>query len=197
MDLPRLRQPAPHFQSKAVFNDNVFDISLNDYKQKYLVLLFFPMNFTYICPTELIAFSDHLQQFQEMNTQVVACSIESHFSHLKWLSMPHKQGGIRGLKYPLIADKSMAIAKSYGVLNAEEGTPYRAMFIIDDKSILRQITVNDHQVGRNVFEVFRLINAMQHEDKLHTYASAVTTDNVRRPRPLKCGERSSLREVIE
>ncbi|UJR26991.1 hypothetical protein I4U23_008298 [Adineta vaga] len=202
MDLPHIGKPAPFFKSKAVLNDKVFDTSLSDYEKKYLILLFFPMNFTYVCPTELIAFNDRIKDFQELNTNILACSVESHLSHLKWLSMAHKEGGIRGLQFPLMADKSMAISKTYGILNAEDGVSYRAMFIIDDKGILRQITVNDHHVGRNVAEVCRLIKDIQHATILNemtpsTSVSEVTTTNARKSRPMICLEKSSLREVIE
>ncbi|CAF4266585.1 unnamed protein product, partial [Rotaria sp. Silwood2] len=166
MPLPTIGEPAPDFKTKAVLNNKVFDISLGDYDKQYVVLLFFPTNFTFVCPTELIAFSDHLNEFQKINANVIACSTDSHFSHLKWLNMPHKEDGIRGLRIPLIADKSMAITSKYGVLDEERGIAYRGLFIIDNKGILRQITVNDYPVGRSVPETFRLIKAFQDADKL-------------------------------
>ncbi|CAF1271358.1 unnamed protein product [Adineta steineri] len=202
MNLPRIGRPAPDFKSKAVLNDKVFDISLSDYDNKYLVLLFYPTNYGYVCPTELIAFSDHIKEFDKINANIVGCSIESHYNQLHWLSMTHEQGGIRGIRIPLIADKSMNITKAYGVLNEQEGICYRAMFIIDDKGILRQITINDRPVGRNVSEAYRLIQAIQQADKLRAITPTtsfveVTPSNSRKPRPLICSEKSLLREVID
>ncbi|CAF0906413.1 unnamed protein product [Rotaria sp. Silwood1] len=171
MSLPCIGKPAPDFKEKAVLNNKVFDISLSDYRTHYVVLLFFPMNFTFVCPTELIAFSDRSNEFQKINANVIACSTDSHHSHLKWLNMRHNEGGIRGLRIPLIADKSMAIAKKYGILDEELGIAHRAMFIIDNNGILRQITINDYPVGRSVSETCRLIQAFQYADKLNDNSS--------------------------
>lgn len=202
MNLPKLNRPAPFFQGTAIVNNAVVEISSNDFKNKYLILLFFPMDFTYVCPTELVAFSDKLNAFAALNTSIVACATESHFAHLKWLDIPHSEGGIRGIRLPLLADKSMSIARAFGVLNEEEGFAYRAMFIIDDKGILRQITINDHHVGRNVTEADRLIRTIQHAEKLRESTPAngfveVSPSSIQKPTRVRCFLRPSARDLVE
>ncbi|CAF0816521.1 unnamed protein product [Rotaria sordida] len=202
MSLPTIGKPAPDFKEKAVLDNKVFNISLSDYDKKYLVLLFFPMDFTFVCPTELIAFSDHLNDFQKINTHVIGCATESHYSHLKWLNMTHKEGGIRGLRIPLIADKSMTIAKKYGVLDEKLGIAHRALFIIDDNGILRQATVNDYQVGRSVSETCRLIKAIQYANRLRENTSKqnfleVPASSIQRLRTLNSLGRNVLHELTE
>lgn len=120
---------------------------------------------TFVCPTEIIAFSERIAEFQKINCDIVAASTDSHFSHLAWINTPRKSGGLGGLNIPLLADKSAKIARRYGVYNEETGVPYRGLFIIDDKQNLRQITVNDLPVGRSVDETLRLVQAFQFTDK--------------------------------
>merc|ERR1711988_1529910 len=119
----------------------------------------------FVCPTEIIAFSDRVEEFRAINCEVVAFSTDSHFSHLAWVNTPRKQGGLGEMKIPLLADKTGEIAKAYGVLKEDEGIAYRGLFIIDPKGIVRQITINDLPVGRSVDEVKRLIQAFQFVDK--------------------------------
>lgn len=161
---PKIQQSAPNFEGKAVVNKEFKDIKLSDFSGKYLVLFFYPLDFTFVCPTEITAFSDRISQFNAINTNVVGCSCDSHFTHLAWINTPRNEGGLGDIKYPLLADFNKRIAKTYGVLLEKEGIPLRGLFIIDSKGILRQITVNDLPVGRSVDEVLRLVKAFQYVD---------------------------------
>ncbi|KAF7386896.1 hypothetical protein HZH66_011348 [Vespula vulgaris] len=163
--MPAIQKPAPAFRGTAVVNGQFKEISLSDYKGQYVVLFFYPLDFTFVCPTEIIAFSDRSQEFKEIGCQVIAASTDSHFSHLAWVNTPRKQGGLGEMTIPLLADKSSKIARDYGVLDEETGIPFRGLFIIDDKQNLRQITVNDLPVGRSVDETLRLVQAFQYTDK--------------------------------
>ncbi|KAK9880569.1 hypothetical protein WA026_011808 [Henosepilachna vigintioctopunctata] len=165
MPVPSLQKPAPVFSGTAVVDGKFKDISLKDFKGQYVVLFFYPLDFTFVCPTEIIAFSDRFEEFKKINTAVVACSTDSHFSHLAWVNTPRKQGGLGPMKIPLLADKSSSISRDYGVLDEESGIPFRGLFIIDGKGILRQITINDLPVGRSVDEVLRLVQAFQYTDE--------------------------------
>lgn len=162
----RIGKPAPSFSSTAVMPNGEFNtIKLSDYKGKYLVFFFYPLDFTFVCPTELIAFSDRVEEFRAIDCEVLAASTDSHYSHLAWTNTPRKKGGLGSMNIPLLADKTCEIAKTYGVLLEEEGVAFRGLFIVDDKGILRQITVNDLPVGRSVDETLRLVQAFQFTDR--------------------------------
>jgi peroxiredoxin 1 len=165
MSLPKLTQPAPDFSGVAVVNGEFKNISLSDYKGKYVILFFYPLDFTFVCPTEIIAFSDRSDEFRALNCEVIACSTDSQFSHLAWINTPRKQGGLGEMKIPLLADTSLKVSRAYGVLNEEAGIDFRGLFIIDDKGRLRQITLNDLPVGRSVDEILRLVQAFQYNEK--------------------------------
>ncbi|CAL7937422.1 unnamed protein product [Xylocopa violacea] len=165
MPVPAIQKPAPSFTGTAVVNGEFKDISLSDYKGKYVVLFFYPLDFTFVCPTEIIAFSDRAQEFEEIGCKLVAASTDSHFSHLAWVNTPRKQGGLGEMNIPLLADKSTKIARDYGVLDEETGIPFRGLFIIDGEQKLRQVTINDLPVGRSVDETLRLVQAFQYTDK--------------------------------
>jgi peroxiredoxin (alkyl hydroperoxide reductase subunit C) len=156
-----VQKPAPDFKGTAVVDGQFKELKLSDYQGKYLVLFFYPLDFTFVCPTEIIAFSERMGDFQRINTEVVGVSTDSHFSHLAWINMPRKQGGLGGLKYPLLSDFNKTIARDYGVLVEEGGVALRGLFIIDPKGVVRQITINDLPVGRSVDETLRLIKAFQ------------------------------------
>ncbi|KAH9593329.1 Peroxiredoxin [Trypanosoma melophagium] len=160
-----VREVAPEWAGKAVMNGKITDISINDYKGKYIVLLFYPLDFTFVCPTEITAFSDASAEFEKINTQVVAVSCDSHFSHLAWINTPRKKGGLGEMNIPVLSDFTKEIARDYGVLIEEQGVALRGLFIIDDKGILRHITINDLPVGRSVEEVLRVVQAFQYSDK--------------------------------
>lgn len=165
MPVPELQKPAPQFSGTAVVNGAFKEIKLEDYAGKYLVLFFYPLDFTFVCPTEIIAFSDRAEEFRKIGCEVIGVSTDSHFTHLAWINTPRKQGGLGELRIPLLADKSMKIARDYGVLQEESGVPFRGLFVIDGKQNLRQITVNDLPVGRSVDETLRLVQAFQFTDE--------------------------------
>lgn len=168
---------APVFNAKAVVNGGeiVENFSLEQFEgKKYVVFFFYPADFTFVCPTELIAFEEKAAEFASRNTVVIGASTDSEFSHWKWLQTPQKQGGIEGVKYPLVVDQSLNISKAYDVLiGADEydeegnvvlvGEPkaYRGLFLIDKQGVVRHQLVNDLPLGRNVDEVLRMIDALQ------------------------------------
>ncbi|TNN05263.1 Thioredoxin peroxidase [Schistosoma japonicum] len=158
-------KPAPEFHGCAVIDGDFKEINLKDYSGKYVVLFFYPADFTFVCPTEIIAFSDEVDQFKSRNCQVIACSTDSKYSHLAWTKQDRKSGGLGDMRIPLLADPTKSIARAYGVLDEEEGNAFRGLFIIDPKGILRQITVNDKPVGRSVDETLRLLDAFQFVEK--------------------------------
>lgn len=157
---------APEFRAQAVMPDGSFkEIALSDYKGKYVVLFFYPLDFTFVCPTEIIALSDRLAEFEARNTQVVGVSVDSHFSHFAWRCTPRKEGGIGEVAYPLVSDLDKSISRRYGVLVEKPGIALRGLFIIDATGKLRHITVNDLPLGRNVDEVLRVVDAIQFNEK--------------------------------
>lgn len=129
------------------------------------MLFFYPLDFTFVCPTEIISFSDRIKEFKELNTEVVGVSVDSHFSHLAWTNTPRKQGGIGKIEYPLLADLTKKVSRDYGVLLEDAGISLRGLFLIDPNQVVRQITINDLPVGRSVDETLRLIKAFQFVDK--------------------------------
>jgi len=152
---------APEFTGKAVIENTIFpDFSLQDLRGRYVLLFFYPLDFTFVCPTELHAFQDRLEEFFDRNIQVVACSVDSCYSHLAWLSIPKSEGGIEGVTYPLVSDMNKSIAKKYHVLDEDAGIAYRGLFIIDPEGIIRYQQVNDLPIGRSVHEVLRLCDAL-------------------------------------
>lgn len=158
-------KPAPEFETLAVIDGDFKKVKLHDYKGKYVVLFFYPRDFTFVCPTEIISFSDRAEEFRKIGCEVLACSTDSHFSHFAWTQQPRKEGGLGNMNIPLLADGAHTIAREYGVLKEDEGLAYRGLFIIDGKGILRQITINDLPVGRDVDETLRLVQAFQYTDK--------------------------------
>jgi len=163
--MPKLQKPAPEFKGTAVVHNQFKEISLSDFKGKYVVLFFYPLDFTFVCPTEICAFSDRVTEFHNIGCEVIGCSTDSHYTHLAWINTPRKQGGLGEMNIPLLSDKSMSISRSYEVLDEDTGIPFRGLFIIDRKGILRQMTVNDLPVGRSVDETLRLVQAFQFTDE--------------------------------
>jgi peroxiredoxin 1 len=160
-----ITKPAPEFSANAVVDGEFKTVKLSDYRGKYVVLFFYPLDFTFVCPTEIIAFSDRAEEFRSIGCEVLACSTDSVYSHLAWVNTPRKQGGLGPMKIPLLADKTSEISKRYGCLKEDEGVAFRGLYIIDDKGNLRQITINDLPVGRSVDETLRLVQAFQFTDK--------------------------------
>lgn len=161
----QVQKPAPAFKAQAVVDGQFKEVSLDDYKGKYVVLYFYPLDFTFVCPTEIIAFSDRISEFTELGTSVLGVSTDSHFSHLAWINQPRKQGGLGGLNYPLVSDFNKQISRDYGVLIEEAGIALRGLFLIDPEGVVRQMTINDLPVGRSIDETLRLIKAFQFVEK--------------------------------
>jgi alkyl hydroperoxide reductase subunit AhpC len=163
------RQKAPFWSGIAVEGEKFVKKNSAEYLGNYYVLLFYPFDFTYVCPTELIAFSESIDKFDQINTKVIGVSTDSHFTHLAWIRTPRNQGGVGRLNFPLLADISKNISRNFQVLVEDEtdelfGAALRGLFIIDDKGIIRSFTINDAPVGRSVDETIRLIQAFQHAD---------------------------------
>ena len=163
-----VRKPAPAFNAQAFWQNKFQDISLEQFKGKYVVLFFYPLDFTFVCPTEIIQFADKHEDFGKINTQLIACSIDSVHSHRQWCQKDRKKGGLGPLEIPIIGDITKTIARDYGCLieeGADAGIAFRATYIIDDKGVLRHASVNDLPVGRNADEIYRLVEAFQYTDK--------------------------------
>ncbi|MDR3629045.1 MAG: peroxiredoxin [Desulfocapsaceae bacterium] len=153
---------APDFTATAVLPDNSFknDFTLSDFRGKYVVLFFYPLDFTFVCPSEILAFNKAMHKFAENNCQLIGVSVDSHFTHLAWKNTPVNGGGIGNIAYPLVSDLDKSIAKNYGVL-LDGGIALRGLFLIDRKGIVRHQVVNDLPLGRNVNEALRLLDALQ------------------------------------
>ena len=176
-------KPAPDFTATAVMADDSFkDISLSDYKGKKIVLFFYPLDFTFVCPTEIIAFDHRLAEFEKRGVQVLGCSIDSKHSHWAWRNTDVNEGGIGKIKYPLIADVDKSIARKYDVLqntqlayveteDGEEATSVhgdkalRGSFLIDEEGIVRHAVINDEPLGRDIDEMLRVVDALIYNQK--------------------------------
>jgi peroxiredoxin (alkyl hydroperoxide reductase subunit C) len=158
----QVKQPAPEFSAKAVCNGQFKDVKLSDYRGKYVVLFFYPLDFTFVCPTEIIAFSDKADEFAKRNAEVFGVSVDSHYTHLAWTRTPRKEGGLGDIKIPLLADLNRSISRAYGVLLEDAGIALRGLFIIDKKGVLRHALVNDLEIGRSVEECLRTLDALQY-----------------------------------
>ncbi len=152
---------APDFTAKAVMPDGSFkEISLRDYRGRYVLLFFYPLDFTFVCPTEIIAFSDAIEKFELLGVQVLGCSVDSHYTHLAWRKTPRNQGGLGDIRYPLISDLNKKIAEAYSVL-LPDGVALRGLFLIDKQGIIRHQVVNDLPLGRSTEEALRMVKALQ------------------------------------
>jgi peroxiredoxin (alkyl hydroperoxide reductase subunit C) len=140
-------------------------ISLSDYQGKKVVLFFYPLDFTFVCPTEILAFSDRLEEFKKRNTEVIGASVDSQFTHHAWAQVDRSEGGIKGVNYPLLADLSKKIARDYGVLIEDAGIALRGLFMINKDGILKHATINHLDLGRNIDEVLRLLDAIDYTEQ--------------------------------
>jgi len=157
---------APHFKAKAVIGGKIIEeFSLSDFLGKYVVFFFYPLDFTFVCPTELHAFQEKLSEFQRRGAQVIGCSVDSWYTHAAWMAQPKREGGIQGVEYPIVSDLSKSIAKSFHVLKEDDGIAYRGQFLIDKEGIIRHQLVNDLPLGRSVDEVVRLLDALIFTEK--------------------------------
>lgn len=153
---------APDFAAQAAMPDGSFQsVSLSNYKGKYVLLFFYPLDFTFVCPTEIIAFSDRAAEFEQLGVQILGCSVDSHFTHLAWRNTPRNQGGLGQIAYPLIADLNKDIARAYDVL-LPAGIALRGLFLIDRNGLVRHQVVNDLPLGRSVDEALRMVQALQY-----------------------------------
>lgn len=152
---------APDFDATAVIEQEFVGLSLSDYLGKYIILLFYPLDFTFVCPTEITAFSDMYYKFEKLNTEILGISVDSEYSHLAWIQTSRELGGVGDLNYPLVSDLTKKISNDYNILT-KEGTALRGLFIIDPNGVLQHILVNNLDFGRNVDEVLRVLQAIQY-----------------------------------
>ncbi|MBW7847589.1 MAG: peroxiredoxin [Bacteroidales bacterium] len=172
---------APYFEADAVINGTFEEkFSLQQYiGKKHVIFFFYPLDFTFVCPTEIIAFQDRIADFESRDVAVVGCSVDSKYSHWAWVNTPRNQGGIEGVKYPLVSDLSKTISANYDVLAGEfsynedgemefngEPVAYRGLFLIDKQGIVRHQIVNDLPLGRSIDEALRMIDALQHFEEV-------------------------------
>jgi peroxiredoxin (alkyl hydroperoxide reductase subunit C) len=154
-------QESPDFTAQAVMPDNSFaDLKLSSYRGRYVVLFFYPLDFTFVCPSEIIAFDKALAKFEAKNAQVIGVSVDSHFTHLAWKNTPRDHGGIGHVGYPLVADLNKSISRDYGVL-LDDGVALRGLFLIDKQGVIRHALVNDLPLGRSVDEALRVLDALR------------------------------------
>ncbi|HET9530749.1 MAG TPA: peroxiredoxin [Blastocatellia bacterium] len=156
-------QPAPDFDMASTRNMEKLNenIKLSDYRGRWLVLLFYPLDFTFVCPTELTTFSDRYEDFEGIGADVLGVSTDSVYSHRAWLNTPRDKGGVEGLRYPLASDATKTVSRNYGVLIEDKGIALRGLFVIDPEGILRYKVVHDLNVGRSAEETLRVIQALQ------------------------------------
>ena len=158
-------KPAPDFTAQAVMPENsIGELKLSAYRGKYVVLFFYPLDFTFVCPSEIIAFDKKLDAFKEKGCEVIGVSVDSQFTHLAWKNTPRDQGGLGNVRFPLVADLDKNIARSYGVL-FNDSVALRGLFLIDQKGIVRHSVINDLPIGRNVDEAIRTLDALQFHEK--------------------------------
>src|SRR4028119_202317 len=153
----RVGQTAPDFTATAVVDQEFKTIKLSDYRGKYVVLFFYPLDFTFVCPTEITAFSDRFEEFKSVGTEIVGVSVDSEFSHLAWIQTERKSGGIGDLSYPLVSDIKKDISTAYNVLDPDAGVALRGLFIIDKDGVIQHATINNLSFGRNVDETLRTL----------------------------------------
>jgi len=157
-------QPAPEFSAEAYHDGDFKKVSLSDYKGKKVVLFFYPLDFTFVCPTEILAFADSIEEFKKRNTQVIGVSVDSKFTHRAWAQTAREEGGIKGVNFPIVSDLTKSIARDYGVLLEGPGIALRGLFLINKDGILKSVTINHNDLGRNVEEVLRLLDAIDYSE---------------------------------
>lgn len=151
---------APDFKTEGVIEGQFKEYSLADFKGKWLILFFYPLDFTFVCPTEILAYSDRIEEFKSAGAEVVGVSIDSKFTHLAWTNQARNEGGIAGLKYPLLSDVNKQLVRGYDVL-ADPGVALRGLFLIDPDGIVQHATINNLAIGRSVDETLRVLHAAQ------------------------------------
>jgi alkyl hydroperoxide reductase subunit AhpC len=166
MSFAQVGQPAPSFRAPVAYPTDgpanpVSNISLEDYKGKWLVFFWYPLDFTFVCPTEITALSDRYEEFQEIGAEILGASTDSVYSHRAWVRTPRNQNGIEGTKYPILSDMTHSIARDYGVLIEDQGIALRGLFIIDPDGVLQYATINNLNIGRSVDETLRVLQGLQ------------------------------------
>lgn len=156
-----VQKMAPDFTATALDGGKFRPITMSEYRGKYVLLFFYPLDFTFVCPTEITAFSDKVDEFAKRNCQVLGASVDSHYTHLAWTHVPREKGGLGEIKFPLIADLTKSIARDYGVLIEGAGIALRGLFLIDKTGVVRHELVNDLPLGRSVDEALRMLDALQ------------------------------------
>ena len=184
-----VQKPAPDFKAEALMGEDFKTLSLSDFKGKWVCLFFYPLDFTFVCPTEITAFNDAHRSFKEANCEVIGCSVDSKFSHLAWSKTPRKDGGLGKLTIPLLADITKKIARDYGVL-VNEAVALRGLFIINPKGTVQYSVVHDLGIGRNVEETLRVLKALQEVEKTGEVCPANWTPgkSTMKPDPEKSNE---------
>jgi len=158
-------KPAPDFTANAVYPDfSIKPLTLSSYKGKYVILFFYPLDFSFLCPTELIAFNRQLDEFKKRNCEVISVSVDSEFTHFNWKSLEPKQGGVGDVQFPLVSDLTKNIARDYGVL-VNDAVALRGLFLIDKEGIVRHCVINDLPLARDVNEALRILDALQFLEK--------------------------------
>ena len=159
----QIGQPAPYFEMLSTKNLDTLDevVSLNDYQGQWLILFFYPYDFSFVCPTEILALSSHAREFELLNAQVLGVSTDSVYAHRAWLNTPQEEHGIQGINYPLASDTTHQVSAAYGVLVEEKGVALRGLFIIDPQGILQYTVIHNLDVGRSVDEIIRVLEALQ------------------------------------
>lgn len=162
----QIQKQAPDFTATAVMPDGSFNekFSLSDYKGKYVLLFFYPLDFTFVCPSEILAFDKRLEEFKQRNCEVIGVSVDSHYTHWAWRNTPVEKGGIGNIRYPLVSDLTKQISRDYGVL-LNEAVALRGLFIMDRDLIVRHILINDLPIGRSVDEALRVLDAIQYHEE--------------------------------
>ena len=159
-----VQKPAPDWKAEALIGEEFKTLSLGDFKGKWVCLFFYPLDFTFVCPTEITAFNDAQKKFKELNCEVIGSSVDSKFSHLAWAKTPRKEGGLGKLSIPLLADITKKVGKDYGVL-VNDSVTLRGLFLINPKGVVQYQLVHDLGIGRNVDEVVRVLSALQEVEK--------------------------------
>lgn len=153
------------FKATSVLDNEIKHISLDDFPDKYKVIFFYPLDFTFVCPTEIHAFQDSLNEFKSRNCEVIGASVDSAYSHLAWLKTPKSKGGIEGINFHLISDINKKLSNDFGVLDEEKGVALRGLFILDKNNVIQHASINNLGLGRNIDEVLRLLDALCHHEK--------------------------------
>jgi peroxiredoxin 2/4 len=187
-------QKAPDFSAEAYVNGEFKKVSLADYKGKKVVLFFYPLDFTFVCPTEILAFSDRLAEFKKRDTEVIGVSVDSQFTHKAWADTERAEGGIKGVNYPLLSDINKTIARDYGVLLEDAGIALRGLFMINKEGVLKHATINHLDLGRNIDEVLRLLDAVDHTEKYGEVCPANWKSGEKAMKPTQAGLREYVRK---